>query len=163
MVCNPDDTLLKKSNFSFVRSCQLEITSEIEMGVHVHFPRHHWDPMWHRLMWALCYLTQVLWVCMYVGPVVSRRYWFLFVCLFWCLPSSVAITIFLPPLSHSSLSPKRRNWMKTSHLCLCFLRFLILCVFLSCVSLHLFLSTLGRSFSGDGWARHWSISTAEYS
>ena len=58
--------------------------------------------------------------------------------LLWHLSYPLAVTISLHPLFQSSLSPERRDLMKTSHLGLSMPRSLTFCTLFSCESLYLF-------------------------
>lgn len=61
----------------------------------------------------------------------------------WCLPSPLALILFLPPLLLGSLSPEGRDLIQTSLLGLSVLRPLTLCVLSE--SLYLFPSAAGGS------------------
>jgi hypothetical protein len=83
----------------------------------------------------------------------------------WCLVSSTlsGVTLFLPPLPQDSLISEGRDFMPTSYLGLSVPIFLTFCILSDYESLYLFPSTSGGSFSdGDGWTRHWSMSTVGY-
>lgn len=43
MDCIPIETLLGKTNFSFVNSYQSSIAYGLEMGICLNFPPQHWD------------------------------------------------------------------------------------------------------------------------
>lgn len=58
----------------------------------------------------------------------------------WC-PCPVSLAFFLPPLLQSTLSPKGRDLIDTSHLGLSISRSLMLCTLSGCGSLYLFPST----------------------
>lgn len=101
--------LLWRKQTSFASSCQLEISSWLGMGYHVHF----------RLLVLGPYLA---WPC--EGPMHAVTYVFIHMCICpffvwitqspWCLPSPLVLTNFCL-LWHSSLSPEGRSLMKKSH------------------------------------------------
>ena len=66
---------------------------------------------------------------------------------FWCSPSFLTLTLFLPTLLCGSLISDGRNSMETSHTELRVPR--TLHVVSDCGSLHLFLSAAGGNYSDD--------------
>lgn len=132
----------------------LEIASRLGMGTCVHFSSQCWAPICLRAVWAPCMQPQHLRVYTCTSPIVSRRP------VPWCLPSLLVLTYFLPPLPQSSPNPEGTSLRETCHLGLSNLMSLPLYTLSNCRSLCLFLST-PRSFSNDGWTRHWSLSVAE--
>ena len=69
---------------------------------------------------------------------------------------------FLAPLTERSTSHKNRNLMWTSNLDMCVLRHLTLCIISAFGSPYFFPFATGKHFSDANWAKHLSISTAEY-
>lgn len=74
----------------------------------------------------------------------------------------LTLAVFLPPLLRSSLSSVGRYLIKTFHLWLNILKFLILCTIPGCEYQYRFLSAGGWSYYEDDWARHWSMNIAKY-
>ena len=99
-----------KTNFSFVCSCQLEITYWFEMGAPFPFPLLALGP---HLAWiyvglmhaATVAVNSYVYQLLYLKDTVSLVWAFL-----------QAPTHFLLPLLQSFLSPEARDLMKTSHL-----------------------------------------------
>lgn len=65
----------EKITFSFVSDYQLQITSWLEFGVHVYLSLC--EHTWLVPVQALCMLSQSLWSCMCISPVVFRKHCFL--------------------------------------------------------------------------------------
>lgn len=72
----------------------------------------------------------------------------------WMPPSLLVLLLFLPPLPHSFSRPEGRGFpLKTEHS--------FLYASPSCWSPYWFPFTARRSFSGDGWVRHWPMGIEE--
>lgn len=72
----------------------------------------------------------------------------------WMPPSLLVLLLFLPPLPHSFSRPEGRGFpLKTEHS--------FLYASPSCWSPYCFPFTARRSFSGDGWVRHWPMGIEE--
>lgn len=85
VICILSENMLERNNY-FVSGYQLEITSELELGVCVHISQH-WDLICHRPEWALCMLLpQSLWVLL-------------------CLKDRISLVFFIPYESYSIFSP----------------------------------------------------------
>lgn len=145
---------LMKINFAFASGYYLEVASKLWMVACVSFSQLC-SPMWFRSVQALYMLPQLLWVHIWVHPLVSRRPYFLGVFL------SQSFTIFLFLLLQNSLKPEGRVLMKITNLGLSGPRSPILCTLSSCASPYLFPFTAEANLSNYGWGRPWSIGIAE--
>lgn len=82
------ETLLRKTNFSFVGGCQWEITSQLGVRVRVPFLFHCRNPIWCRPVYAATACESVCaLVCCVEGDLFP-----------WCLLSPLILPLFLPPL-----------------------------------------------------------------
>jgi hypothetical protein len=150
MVCTPSETLLEKTNFSFMTGCLLDIASGLGMWMCIHLIQISAGTLSGLDLCRPCACCNSLWVHKCISPAVSRRPCFLGVLHpHWLLHS-------LSPLLQSFLNPEGSDLMETSHLGLTVPRSLTLWSLPSCGSLYLFPSAAGGGFSDDGWARHWS-------
>lgn len=92
MVCILSETPLEKTNLFFVSSYQLEIAPGLGTGTCVYFISQLWDPFGLDCSRTVHADTDPEFMCVLV-----------LLCLEglspWCPPSSLALTILLPPLS----------------------------------------------------------------
>lgn len=107
-------------------ACQLQIASQLGMGVVSISSSQHWTPLWLEPVQALCMLSWSLWVHMCVSM------WK--VMLPWYLPYPLGVTILLPFLQ-SILSLGGKDLTETSHLRLTIPMSFSLWTLSSCVSL----------------------------
>lgn len=91
----------RKLIFSIVGRYQLEKASGSVMGACVYLP---FQVLGSKMSWTCAGFfmqPQSLWVHMCCQQHIAQKFLFP-----WCLPSSQALTIFLPPLPQSSLIPR---------------------------------------------------------
>lgn len=96
---------------------------------------------------SLCNVPQTCWLR---GP-----------CFLGVLHLLLALKLLPPPLPQGSLNPGGRDFMNTFHLGQSVPRSLTLCMLSGNASLQLFQSATGGSFADGGWAKYWSMGTAE--
>lgn len=152
MVWLPSETLWGKLTF-LCEQLSVEIASELEMEVCVHFLSQHWlDP--GKL--CACFHSLSEFACVSIGMVISRRPCFLGVFHHhWLLKS---------PLLQNFQRPEGEEFDGDIHLRLnvsLTAGSFTPCTPFSSGSLYLFPSAAGGRFSDDGWARHCSMSVAE--
>ena len=110
VVCVPNDTLLKNTNFSFVSGYKLGIASVLVLGAWVSFPSYGWNPIGSDLRGScayclsLCVLTWASVRCLeglvsFVSSILSGTY-----------------NLFTSSSSAGLLEPRGRILMETSPL-----------------------------------------------